>query len=54
MMEDIEKSWNEFRDKPFPVAYAGVEVEGICLTSLDTFAAGRIDTFVDRGHLDRG
>jgi hypothetical protein len=53
MMKEIEKSWNEFRDKPFPVAYTGMEVECICITTVDTFAAGCIDTFVDRGRLDR-
>jgi hypothetical protein len=52
-MKDIEKSWNEFRAKPFPEDYAGVEIESICLASLDTFSAGCIDTFIDRDHLDR-
>ena len=53
MMKDVEKSCDEFRAKPFPEGYAGVEVEGICLASLDTFTAGCIDTFVDKGCLDR-
>ena len=53
-MKDIEKSWNEFRAKPFPEGYAGIEVEGIELASLDTFAAGCIDTFIhNNGHLDQ-
>ena len=52
-MKGIEKSWSEFRAKPFPEGYAGVEVEGICLASLDTFSAGCIDTFVGRGRLEQ-
>jgi hypothetical protein len=53
-MKDIEKSWNEFLVKPFPGGQAGIEIEGIELASLDTFAAGCIDTFIhNRGHLDQ-
>jgi hypothetical protein len=52
-MKDIKKSWGEFRAKPFPADYIGEEIEGICLTALDTFTAGCIDTFVDGGRLNR-
>ena len=52
-MKDLGKSWDEFRAKPFPEGYAGEEIEGICLASLDTFTAGCIDTFVDKRRLDR-
>jgi hypothetical protein len=38
---------------PFPSEYGGKDVAGICVTSVDTFAAGCIDTFVSRqGRLD--
>ena len=54
-MNNIEEIWRDFVAKPFPEGYAGVEVEGIELASLDTFAAGCIDTFLsNRGHLDAG
>ena len=32
--------------RPFPRGLAGEEVDGECLASLDTFAAGCIDTFL--------
>ncbi len=51
-MKDVRESWNEFLAKPFPQDCVGEEVGGICLTTLDTFAAGCIDTFIDRGRLD--
>jgi hypothetical protein len=55
MMNDIEKIWRDFEAKPFPEGYAGVEVEGVELASLDTFASGCIDTFVrSKGRLDAG
>ena len=54
-MNDVEKIWRDFEAKPFPAGYAGVEVKGIELASLDTFAAGCIDAFVrNRGRLDLG
>ena len=53
-MKSLEESWNEFLDKPFPEGYAGEEIEGICLATLDTVAAGCIDTFLDNsGRLDQ-
>jgi hypothetical protein len=52
-MGDIEKMWGDFQSKPFPEGCAGVSIKGVELTSLDTFAAGCIDTFVERrGRLD--
>ena len=45
-MSDIEEAWNEFQSEPFPEGCAGLEIEGIELTSLDTFAAGCIDAFI--------
>jgi hypothetical protein len=52
-MKEIEKSWNEFLEKPFPEDCVGLEVEGIELVSLDTFSAGCIATFIaNKGSLD--
>ena len=48
-MSDIEEAWYEFRSEPFPESCAGLEVEGIELASVDTFAAGCIDAFVAGG-----
>jgi hypothetical protein len=39
VMNDIEERWRGIlKRRPFPRVYAGVEVEGIELVSLDTFA----------------
>ncbi len=47
------RSWSAFVSLPFPDGCAGLETEGVCLVSLDTFAAGCVDTFVaNRGCLD--
>ena len=52
-VSEIETMWNEWKSIPFPSDYAGEEVEGICLVSLDTYTAGCIQTFVSRkGSLD--
>ena len=52
-VSEIEIIWNEWKAIPFPSDYAGEDVEDICLVSLDTYAAGCIDTFVSRkGSLD--
>ena len=54
-MSDIEEAWDEFQSEPFPEGCAGLEVEGIELASLDTFAAGCVDAFVaGGGRLDPG
>ena len=46
--------WDEWKAIPFPTGYAGKEVAGICVTTLDSFAAGCIDTFISRkGRLDK-
>jgi hypothetical protein len=45
----IETIWREHDAAPFPEGVAGLEVAGICVTSLDTFAAGCIQTYVDSG-----
>lgn len=44
----IQQLWKEHFSAPFPSGVAGKEVDGECLASLDTFAAGCIDTFLSR------
>ena len=46
---DINTQWGEFCNRPFPDDLAGVEIDGICITSLDSAAAGCISTYVDNG-----
>lgn len=46
---DIERSWSDFRSRPFPDDWVGEEIDGICVTSVDSFAAGCIDTFLSNG-----
>jgi hypothetical protein len=54
-MGDLEEAWSEFQSEPFPEDCAGLEVGGIDLASLDTFAAGCIDAYVTGGgRLDPG
>jgi hypothetical protein len=50
---NISKKWNQFCALSYPPRCAGLEVENICVTALDTFAAGCIDTFVTTGRLDK-
>ncbi|MBN1911166.1 MAG: hypothetical protein JW818_15575 [Pirellulales bacterium] len=52
-LEKIRRLWAEFRKKPFPEGLAGEDINGVCVTSLDTFAAGCVDTYVCSGSLDR-
>src|SRR5262249_46058024 len=50
---EIQSMWDAWRARPFPSEYAGKDVAGICVTSIDSFAAGCIDTFISRkGNLD--
>jgi hypothetical protein len=52
-VDEIRRLWDEWKTIPFPSGFAGQEVEGFCVTSIDTFAAGCIDTFVSsKGRLD--
>jgi hypothetical protein len=52
-VNEIKAMWNEWKSLPFPANYSGKDVEGICITSLDSYAAGCIDTFISRkGSLD--
>jgi hypothetical protein len=49
---EIENAWNEHYFRGFPHECAGKEVDGVCLTSCDTFLAGCISYFVENGTLD--
>ncbi len=52
-IHEIEQMWQQLRLLRFPRGYGGKEVSGVCLVSVDTFAAGCIDTFMRcRGRLD--
>lgn len=49
----LETLWREHVQSPFPEGLAGQLVAGVCVVSLDTLAAGCIDTFLSRaGKLD--
>jgi hypothetical protein len=49
----VETLWRDHCAVPFPKGLAGEEIAGICLVSLDTFAAGCIQTFLGyAGKLD--
>jgi hypothetical protein len=49
---EIESAWNAHYFRAFPHECAGREVDGVCLTSCDTFLAGCISYFVENGTLD--
>jgi hypothetical protein len=49
---EIESAWNAHYFRPFPRECAGTVVDGVCLTSCDTFLAGCISNFVENGTLD--
>jgi len=49
---EIESAWNAHYFRGFPRECAGREVDGVCLTSCDTFLAGCISYFVENGTLD--
>jgi hypothetical protein len=49
---DLGKRWKIFEKLPFPPSCAGKEFDGVCLATVDTFAAGCISYFIDTGHLD--
>jgi hypothetical protein len=52
-LNQIRILWKEYQKMPFPDGYAGKDVNTICVTSLDTFAAGCIDAYTSHGNLDR-
>jgi hypothetical protein len=45
--------WDEYQSMAFPDDYAGKDINDICVTSLDTFAAGCISAYVGDGRLDK-
>jgi hypothetical protein len=49
---EIRTAWAEFRSLPFPRGCGGEDVDGVCLATTDTYLAGCISTFVERGSLD--
>ena len=51
-MTDLRQKWQAFLYRAFPSGYGGVEVNNVCVTSVDTFAAGCFDTYVKHGRLD--
>lgn len=51
-MSEIERLWDEFCSQSFPEVIAGREIRGICITSVDSFVAGCISTFIQNGGLD--
>jgi hypothetical protein len=52
-VDEIRSMWDSWKAQRFPSEYSGKDVAGICVTSLDSFAAGCIDTFIFRkGRLD--
>ena len=48
---DIQQSWSEFYDRPFPERCAGEELDGVCFVSIDSAAAGCISTFLSNGYV---
>ncbi len=44
----ITDLWTEHAKTVFPESYAGKDVNGVCLTSLDTYAAGCISTYIQQ------
>lgn len=52
-LKEIRILWKEYKEMPFPEEYAGKDLNDICVTSLDTFAAGCIDAYTRNGNIDR-
>jgi hypothetical protein len=52
-LSEIKSVWDEWKTTTFPSEYVGKDVAGVCVTSVDSFAAGCIDTFITgKGRLD--
>jgi hypothetical protein len=49
---EIRAAWAEFHALPFPPGCAEAEVDGVCLATTDTFLAGCVSYFIERGSLD--
>lgn len=48
----LEEDWQTFRSTRFPNAYGGIDVAGICVTMLDSDAAGCVSSYLLSGSLD--
>ncbi|MCP4678716.1 MAG: hypothetical protein GY854_25045 [Deltaproteobacteria bacterium] len=44
-IDQISQEWKAFEKIPFPEKLAGCDVNDVCVTSLDSFAAGIISGF---------
>jgi hypothetical protein len=51
-IESLQARWRSFVRRPFPRGCAANEVNGVCLPSTDSLAAGCIETFVSTDQLD--
>lgn len=51
-MSNIKSLWDEFSSQPFPDDIAGKEIEGVCLTTVDSFTVGCVSTFIQDKRLD--
>ena len=52
-LSEIKASWTRFCQRPFPKDCMAIEIDTELLTTVDSFAAGCIDTFVaSDGRLD--
>lgn len=49
-MNDLDAMWLDFLSRPFPKGMGGAEVKGVCLSSLDSAAAGCKSSFVKNGY----
>jgi hypothetical protein len=49
----LTDDWRAFQLRGFPAGVAGTEIDGVCVTTVDTFAAGCLETYFDRGRLDQ-
>jgi hypothetical protein len=49
---EIHRQWLKFNGKLFPDGCAGKSIERVDLVSLDSFTAGCISVFLERGRLD--
>jgi hypothetical protein len=49
---EVERAWKAHLRRPFPKECVGREIDGVCLTSCDTFLAGCVSHVVAGGVLD--
>ena len=46
---ELTRLWAEFRQRAFPESVIAQEVDGVCLVTTDSFAAGCIETALTNG-----